>query len=97
MSMEPLSRENKRMLMVLGINSDDFIVRRISVRLIGDYEKFFRNIIPENIEEIILLISPKINGEEIMTSLNKSFKEIPIFLIQSDSLAEDEIIVITRY
>ncbi|MEJ2781361.1 DUF4898 domain-containing protein [Stygiolobus sp. CP850M] len=96
MSMEPLSRENKRMLRVLGINSDDFIVRRISVRLIGDYEKFFRNIIPENIEEIILLISPKINGEEIITSLNKSFKEIPIFLIQSDSLAEDEIIVITR-
>lgn len=96
MSMEPLSRENKRMLKVLGINCDDFIVRRISVRLIGDYEKFFRNIIPENIEEIILLISPKINGEEIMTSLNKSFKEIPIFLIQSDSLAEDEIIVITR-
>lgn len=96
MSMEPLSRENKRMLMVLGINSDDFIVRRISVRLIGDYEKFFRNIIPENTEEIILLISPKINEEEIMTSLNKSFKEIPIFLIQSDSLAEDEIIVITR-
>jgi len=84
------------MLRVLGINCDDFIVRRISVRLIGDYEKFFRNIIPENIEEIILLISPKINGEEIMTSLNKSFKEIPIFLIQSDSLAEDEIIVITR-
>jgi hypothetical protein len=94
--MEPLSRENKRMLMVLGINSDDFIIRRISVHLIGDYEKFFRNIIPENTEEIILLISPKINGEDIMTSLNKSFKEIPIFLIQSDSLAEDEIIVITR-
>lgn len=84
------------MLMVLGINYDDFIVRSISVSLIGDYEKFFRNIIPENTEEIILLISPKINGEEIMTSLNKSFKEIPIFLIQSDSLAEDEIIVMTR-
>jgi late competence protein required for DNA uptake (superfamily II DNA/RNA helicase) len=95
--MEPLSRENKRMLMVLGINYDNFIVRRISVHLIGDYEKFFRNIIPKNTEEIILLISPKINGEEIMTSLNKSFKEIPIFLIQSDSLAEDEIIVMTRY
>ena len=95
MSMEPLSRENKRMLMVLGINYDNFIVRRISVHLIGDHEKFFRNIIPKNTEEIILLISPKINGEEIMTSLNKSFKEIPIFLIQSDSLAEDEIIVIT--
>lgn len=84
------------MLMVLGINSDDFIIRRISVHLIGDYEKFFRNIIPENTEEIILLISPKINEEEIMTSLNKSFKEIPIFLIQSDSLAEDEIIIMTR-
>ncbi|MEJ2771232.1 MULTISPECIES: DUF4898 domain-containing protein [unclassified Stygiolobus] len=84
------------MLKVLGINCDDFIVRRISVRLIGDYEKFLRNIIPENVEEITLLISPKINEEEIMTSLNKSFKEIPIFLIQSDSLAEDEIIVITR-
>ncbi|MFP3233740.1 MAG: DUF4898 domain-containing protein [Sulfolobaceae archaeon] len=82
--------------MVLGINYDDFTVRRISVRLIGDYEKFFRNIIPENTEEIILLISPKINGEEIMTSLKKSFKEIPIFLIQLDSLAEDEIIVMTR-
>jgi hypothetical protein len=94
--MESLSRENKRMLMVLGINSDDFIIRRISVHLIGDYEKFFRNIIPENTEEIILLISPKINEEEIMTSLNKSFKEIPIFLIQSDSLAEDEIIIMTR-
>jgi hypothetical protein len=94
--MEPLSRENKRMLRVLGINCDDFIVRRILVHLIGDYEKFLRNIIPENTEEIILLISPKINGEEIMTNLNKSFKEIPIFLIQLDSLAEDEIIVITR-
>ena len=94
--MQPSCRENKRMLRVLGINCNDFIVRRISVRLIGDYEKFFRNIIPENVEEITLLISPKINGEEIMTSLNKSFKEIPIFLIQSDSLAEDEIIVITR-
>jgi len=97
MSMEPLGRENKRMLRVLGINYDDFTVRRISVHLIGDYEKFFRNIIPENTEEIILLISPKINGEEIMTSLNKSFKEIPIFLIQLDSLAEDEIIVMARY
>jgi hypothetical protein len=82
---------------VLGIKCDDFIVRRILVHLIGDYEKFFRNIISENAKEIILLISPKINGEEIMTSLNKSFREIPIFLIQSDSLAEDEIIVMTRY
>ncbi len=96
MSMGPLCRENKRILRVLGINCGDFIVRRILVHLIGDYEKFFRNIIPENTEEIILLISPKINGEEIMTSLNKSFKEIPIFLIHSDSLAEDEIIIMTR-
>ncbi|QGR19552.1 DUF4898 domain-containing protein [Stygiolobus azoricus] len=96
MPIEPLSGENKRMLMVFGINYDDLSVRRILVRLIGDYQKFFRNIIPENAEEIILFTSPRINGEEIMMSLNNSFKEIPIFLIHSDSLSEDEIIVMTR-
>ncbi|BCU71475.1 DUF4898 domain-containing protein [Stygiolobus caldivivus] len=94
--MESFSREDKMLFKVLGVNPNKVSYKRISAKLITDFEKFFSMIIPKDVEEIILLLSPQINGEEIVKSLNKKYPQASIFAILIDSLKDDEILLITR-
>ncbi|WP_221288895.1 DUF4898 domain-containing protein [Stygiolobus caldivivus] len=67
---------------------------KIPLSLVSNFEKFFKLIIPKDVEQIILLIPAGLDGETITTSINKVKPDIPIFVIESDTCGSNEILLL---